>query len=135
VNYLLREPYWDGTPDQLCEKVGLLNAVRSPIAVEPPLVFPRMAAQASTFTIHPIPLPGMSISDVLLNPRDLVRYIVPASFKQILTAGLRTLGVTERHLFPDLEGLSRTICSEGKIIGYGPPNPPRCSGEYENGGG
>ncbi|MCX7013109.1 MAG: FRG domain-containing protein [Candidatus Sumerlaeota bacterium] len=42
---------------------------------------------------------------------------------------LRALGFSDRHLFPDLEGLSRMIVSDNRVVGYTPPDPPPCSGE------
>jgi len=129
VKYLLAEPYWAGTAVQLAEREGLKEPVRTPLALEPPLLFPRMAVQASTFTIHPYPELGKTIEDVLPNPEHLVRYIVPASYKPDLLCQLRVLGFSDRHLFPDLEGLSRMIVFDNRTVAYGPPCPPACSGE------
>ncbi len=136
VKYLLAEPYWAGKPGELAEKFGLKEPVRSAIAVEPPLFFPRMAVQSSTFTVHPSPDKSKSIADALPDPRHLVRYVVPASAKPELLSGLRVLGVTESQLFPDLEGLSRMIVASHQTVAYGPPSPPVCSGEVseETGG-
>jgi hypothetical protein len=133
VKYLLRQPYWGGSTEKLCEEVRLKSAVVSPVAVAPPFIFPRMAVQASTFTIHPIPNNDREIPDVLPDPSHLVRYVIPKSSKWTLVQQLRTLGFSERHLFPDLEGLSRMIVADEKVVAYGPPNPPRCSGEWEGG--
>lgn len=130
VKYLLAEPYWAaGMPEKLAADVGLKEPVRSPIAVEPPVFFPRMAVQGSTFTLHPYPECSKSILEVLLDPKHLVRYIIPASAKPELLRQLRALGLSDRHLFPDLEGLSRMIVSDNTVIAYSPPNPPTCSGE------
>lgn len=129
AKYLLAEPYWAATPEKLAEDIGLEEPVRTPIALEPPVFFPRMAVQGSTFTLHPYPESGTSISDVLLDPKHLVRYLVPASAKPELVRQLRAVGFSDRHLFPDLEGLSRMIVSDNRVIAYGPPSPPTCSGE------
>jgi len=131
VKFMLREPYWNGSPHALCQEVGLISVVRSPVAIEPRWVFPRMAAQASTFTMHPTPQEGQGITDVLTDSKHLVRYVIPSSFKPTLVQQLRSLCISDRHLFPDLEGLSRMIVTDGHVIGYGPPEPPLCSGDYD----
>lgn len=133
LRYLLQEPYWDGPADALAKSLDLPQPVNSPLALEPPLQFPRMAVQASTFTIHPAPEGGKSIPEILPDSKHLVRYHVPATAKQELLAQLRVLGVSDRHLFPDLEGLSRMIAFDNREIAYSPPDPPPCSGEVTEG--
>jgi len=132
VEYLVGEAYWQGKPEKLAEKVGLSEPVQSPIAVEPTAHFARVAVQAATFTIHPYLENSRGIADVLTEPKHLVRYIVPAAAKQALSQHLRVLGFSDRHLFPDLEGLSRMIVSGNRMVGYGPPDPPECSGEIRD---
>lgn len=132
LRYLLQEPYWDGQIDDLANSLDLPQPVNSPLALEPPLRFPRMAVQASTFTIHPMPEGSKSIQEVLPDPKHLARYYVPAGAKSKLLAELRVLGVSDRHLFPDLEGLSRMIAFDNRLITYSPPDPPPCSGEITN---
>jgi hypothetical protein len=127
--FLLDQPYWGGTPEALAQSLELPSPVQSPLAFEPPLRFPRMAVQASTFTIHPVPEGTKTIVDVLSDPKYLVRYVVPASAKQELLKKLRVLGFSEGHLFPDLDGLSRMIAFDNRAVGYGPPDPPVCAGE------
>lgn len=129
AKYLLEHPYWNGTEEALAAKLGLSSPVRSPLAIEAPLFFARAAVQASTFTIHPYPDGGTTIEECLPEPTHLVRYIVPASAKDELMRQLRVVGFSERHLFPDLEGLSRMIVFDNRTIAYGPPSPPECSGE------
>ena len=131
LRFLLQQPYWAGKPAALAKSVGLKKPIRSPIAIQPPRQFARMVAQAATFTIHPSPSQGRSITSVLPDPKHLVRYIVPAASKPDLRAGLRALGVHDLSLFPDLEGLSRHIAFDDRIIGYGPPSPPLCSGVFD----
>lgn len=107
-----------------------------PVAFEPRRDFPRMLVQSSVFTIHPHPTAGNTITEILHDERELVRYIVPARSKEKLWADLRSLGITDRTLFPDFEGLSRTIAPPHRIeVGYAPPQPPECEGlvEVENG--
>lgn len=33
--------------------------------------------------------------------------------------------------FPDLEGLSRMVVSDNRILTHGPPDPPVCGGRWE----
>lgn len=133
LRYLLQEPYWDGQAEALAKSLDLPQPVNSPLALEPPLRFPRMAVQASTFTIHPAPEGSKSIPEILPDSKHLVRYHVPAAAKRELLAQLRVLGVSDQHLFPDLEGLSRMIAFDNRVIAYSPPDPPLCSGEFTEG--
>lgn len=133
LKYLLQEPYWEGPVEALAKLLDLPQPIRSPLALQPPLRFPRMAVQASTFTIHPAPEGSKSIPEVLLDPKHLVRYHVSAASKRELLAQLRVLGFSDRHLFPDLEGLSRMIAFDNRVIAYSPPDPPPCSGEFTEG--
>ena len=130
LRYLLEQPYWNGTEDTLASFLGLPAPVRCPVAIEPPMLFPRMAVQASTFTIHPLPENAKTIVELLPDRKHLVRYLVPANCKTKLLAQLRVLGFSDRHLFPDLEGLSRMIAFDNRVVAYGAPEPPTCSGEH-----
>jgi len=130
VKYLLEQPYSRATDSMLAFKFKLYAPVESPLAIEPPLRFPRMAVQASTFTLHPTPTnTTRTIVDVLPNRKHLVRYIIPAAAKPRILRGLRDLGVTRKQLFPELEGLSDMIAVDSAEVGYSPPEPPECSGE------
>jgi len=128
LEYLLREIYWAGTPAALAAELKLPDAQRRPIALLPRRNFSRMVAQRSVFTLHPRPDTGHSIPEVLTDPKHLVRYIVPANDKRQLMADLDRLGINYQSLFPDLEGLARQIVYENRIVGYGAPDPPQCSG-------
>jgi FRG domain-containing protein len=131
LKFLLQQPYWAGKPAALAKSVGIKKPIQSPIAIQPLRQFARMVAHAATFTIHPSPLEGRPIVSVLPAPEHLVRYIVPAAAKSDLRAGLRALGFHDLSLFPDLEGLSRHIAFDDRVIGYGPPPPPQCSGPVD----
>jgi len=128
VDYLIREPYWAGSPDELAKDVGLKTPQLLPVAIMPRRTFSRMVAQRSTFTIHPRPDTGQNISDVLPDAKNLVRYLVPASDKQQLLSDLDRLGINHQTVMPDLEGLSQQIIYEHRIIAYSAPEPPKCSG-------
>lgn len=129
VRFLLGLPYSNGTPDVFADSLKLPGPVQCPLALEVPFRFARMAAQASTFTIHPAPEGATSVVDALPDEKHLVRYLVPADVKDNLLNGLRSLGLSQRHLFPDLEGLSQMIEYDSRPVQYSPPSPPQCSGE------
>jgi len=128
VDYLIREPYWAGSPEELAKDVGLETPQLRPVAIMPRRTFSRMVAQRSTFTIHPRPGAGQNISDVLPDAKNLVRYLIPAGDKQQLLSDLDRLGINHQAVMPDLEGLSQQIIFEHRIIAYGAPEPPKCSG-------
>jgi len=132
VRYFIDEPYWKGSKEKLADKLNLDGPIKCPIAVEPPFFFPHMAVQAGTFTIHPYPENSKSIVEALPDSKHLVRYIIPAIKKEDFVEELRVLGFSDRHLFPDLEGLSRMIVYDNRKMAYSPPNPPECSGEVTN---
>lgn len=110
--------------DALRRRLHLRSAPARPIALRPPLRFPRMLVQQSTFTIHPEPAAGRTIPELLSERMHLIRYLVPARYKQRLFLHLRSLGISHASIFPDLEGLSRAIVDEHNVIGYAPPDPP-----------
>ena len=85
-----------------------------------------MVSQLSTFTIHPLPKPGCSITEILPDPKYLVRYRIPAERKGDLKSALHAVGISRRTMFQDLESLSGTLIEESSIVGYGPPIPPKC---------
>lgn len=82
-----------------------------PLAFRPTVSFERMRAQLSAFTIHPTPYNGEP--GKLTDYSNVVhRYTIPSAQKRLILADLHCLGVTDRSLFPDLEGLSRTVVYE-----------------------
>lgn len=140
LQYLAEEPYLAIPPatgnerkqDELAKKYELDKIPQYPLALYPTMSFPRMVNQLSTFTIHPIPHQGKNtISDLLTDKKYLVRYIIPQDCKLNLISDLMSLGISRRTLFPDLDGLSKTIDKKliHEPIGYNPPNPP----EFEMG--
>ena len=129
LKYLLIQPHWHGTAQALAKHVDCPEPMRLPLAIQPPMMFPRMAVQSSTFTIHPPPEGTSTIQEVLPESKPLVRYIVPAESKATLLSALRVLGFSHGHLFPDLEGLSQMIAFDNRELTYSPPEPPPCSGE------
>jgi hypothetical protein len=124
LRYLAAEPNHH-SPQFLARELGLEKSPECPIPVSPPMSFPRIISQLSTFTIHPIPKPGFTIIDLLPDMRHLVRYIIPGKRKQRLLADSRALGITRHSLFPDLDALSESVIQECNIIAYSPPEPPK----------
>ncbi len=79
----------------------------------------------AAFTIHPPPCINGTIIDLLPDPKDLVRYIIPKGCKQRLRLDLEALGIMEHTLFPDLDALSKSIDFIAfHSFAYGPPDPP-----------
>ncbi len=121
--YLVNEPSY--SKDELHKMTGLAEPPKYPFAFQPGMTFARVAAQSSTFTIHPQPLPGNTIPDLLTEEKQLCRYTIPAKRKAKLRKDLASLGITRRSLFQDLESLSETLVDELRIIAYTPPDPPK----------
>lgn len=130
LRFLVAEPS-HSAPDQLARTLELPSPPDTPLAVEPPLSFPRVIAQLSTFTIHPPPPRGRAIPDVLADEKHLVRYLIPAACKKELLSGLAAVGINEATLFQDADALAKTIVGESHVLGYGPPIPPRCGGPVQ----
>jgi hypothetical protein len=85
--------------------------INGPLALIPPLQFPRMAAQMSRFTIHPSREPQAQIEFLLRGP-SLVRYIVPASAKPELAKQLSRIGFSHETLYRSLDSLAQSIKEE-----------------------
>lgn len=123
LRYLAAEPSHH-SPEFLAKELGLKKSPEYPLPVFPPMRFPRMITQLSTFTIHPVPKPGCTIPELLPDMKHLVKYIIPAKHKNRLLMDLKALGITAHSLFPDLDALSESVIQESKIIAYNPPMPP-----------
>lgn len=86
-----------------------------PVAIDPPLNSPRIAAQRGKFTIH-------GRSTLALNQRPefkkcLLRIDIPAQDKGRILRQLMAAGMTESVLFPGLAGLAREI-RDAYAIGF-----------------
>lgn len=127
--YLVMEPILQNR-DSYMEKIGLAERPRKPIGVRPILRIPRMIAQQCTFTLHPFPHEGHTIRNLLADPIDLVRYVVRADRKEQLRRDLWTLGVHRRVLFPDLDGLARSLREEQRTWPREPTELPTLAGEW-----
>jgi hypothetical protein len=82
-----------------------------PIAVDPVHVSRRLAAQRSRFTIHGTDRNGL-ITVASSNPGILFRITIEHRSVAAVLSDLRTCGVSETTIFPDLEGLSREVMRE-----------------------
>ena len=112
-------------PEELAEKYKLKEIPKIPLALQPPMKHPRYAAQQSCFTIHPKPTTGNTIPDIITDEQYLIRYIIPKELKRTFERKLLFLGVTFQTLFPDLEGLAKTLLQQEKLREIGQPQPLR----------
>jgi len=87
---------------QLKEKYKLKEIPKVPLALQPPLKHPRYSAQQSCFTLHPKPIAGFTIPEIITDENFLVRYIIPKELKKSFeTKTSATWGITYYTLFPD----------------------------------
>jgi len=136
LRYIVEQPLYSDHK-YLAEKLelkisGYTYKPQFPVAFQPPMKFSRMVAQMSTFTIHPKSNQNISIPELLTDKKNLVRYIVPIEKKCQILKDLKSLGINHHTLFPDLDSLSKSIIEDSMIVGYSPPEPPECDGEYES---
>jgi hypothetical protein len=124
LSYLVDEAFWPGDSADHAKQKGLNVVPNRPVAFMPRRHTRRMLAQLSTFTLHPPPSHDNEIVDLLPDARDLVRYTIPSRAKRQLRSGLRALGVTDVSIFSDLEGLSRELVEDSRVLAYDPPTPP-----------
>jgi hypothetical protein len=110
-------------PENLAEQYGLSETPKIPMALLPSLTHPRMTAQQSCFTIHPKPEKGYSIPEVMTDEKFLVRYIIPKELKKEIEMKIKYLGITYSRIFPDLDGLAKTLRQNERFIGWGQPKP------------
>ena len=71
-----------------------------------------MTSQSSVFTIHPRVNLSNSIIDLINEENKLIKYIIPHNIKSKILDDLKTLGISYRTLFQDLESLSKDIILE-----------------------
>jgi len=124
LKYLASEPSHNNQR-KLAVELGLEKIPLYPLAIDPPLHFPRMVTQLSAFTIHPRPMPLQTIPEIMTVETELVRYTIPSGCKKKLLSNLSALGITKMTLFQDLDSLSHDIIQDHNTIAYSPPKPPR----------
>lgn len=118
-------------PERLAEEYELKEIPKIPMALQPPLGHPRITAQQSCFTIHPKPIDGCTIQDTITDENYLVRYIIPKKLKREIEQKLYYLGITYQTIFPDLDGLAKTIIQQERSLGWGQPESLKFK-EYED---
>jgi hypothetical protein len=100
---------------------------RYPVAVQCPMIFPRMVSQLSTFTIHPSN-EKRTIQELLQNGSSLVRYKIPRNSKEIIFKDLYSLGIKKSTLFQDIDSLSDDLRYKIKMMAekedHPLPEPP-----------
>jgi len=103
--------------------------IHGALALIPPFQFPRMAAQMSRFTIHPLGGQEAQIEFLLRGP-SLVRYVVPAKAKRDLAGHLARLGFSHETLYRSLDALGRTIRDEIVEPDFDVNPPPDLGGTH-----
>ena len=103
---LAREMFYpeEEKKEEFLKKFKLKTFPERPIAILPPLAWPRMIAQHSTFTLHPKPI---SRDKIFPSQAELTRHVIPAECKLNLRKDLRKLGIQYRTLFPELGSISK----------------------------
>ncbi|MDG6988850.1 MAG: FRG domain-containing protein [Nitrososphaerota archaeon] len=80
-----------------------------PLAISAPRNNQRMQAQLGTYTIHHLrKTPIERVGDAT----HVWRFIIPGSYKKKIMKELRTLGITQFQMFPELESIGRAIAEE-----------------------
>ncbi|MCB2220603.1 MAG: FRG domain-containing protein [Bacteroidetes bacterium] len=118
----LSHEIFHSNPEKLKEEFGLSETPKAPMAFLPPLLHPRISVQQSCFTIHPNPQKGYSITEIITDSKFLMRYIIPKELKKTFRRNLNNLGITYRTLFPDLDGLAKSLKDKEDIIAWGQPD-------------
>jgi hypothetical protein len=109
------------SPPELAKELGLTTEPNAPMAILPALKHPRMTRQQSCFTIHPRPEKSCQIQEIIKENNMLTRYIIPKELKTQFQIKLFYLGINSCTLFPDLDGLCRSIKENNIVIGWGQP--------------
>lgn len=109
--------------EMLRQDLNLKTIPNSPLAFLPPLKHPRMTSQQSAFTIHPKGENAKTIIETIDDEKFLTRYIIPKQLKRRFRSKLSALGIDYRGIFPDLEGLAKTIVENGKGLSWSQPDP------------
>lgn len=110
VKFLADEPMHTN-PAELAKNLNI-EVPNYPLALRTPMAFSRIVNQRGTFTIHPKPKKGFTLTEILNDEKGLARYIVPCGCKDQLRRDLAKLGINHVTLFPSLDSLSKTIIDE-----------------------
>ena len=110
VEYLAREMFYGiEKKEGFAKKLELNEIPTKPVAILPPLAWPRMIAQKSTFTLHPKP---RSWENIYVPKAKLTRHKIPSSLKLKIRRELHLIGIEYRTLFPELDSISKDINSQ-----------------------
>jgi hypothetical protein len=104
------------------------RGVQFPVAVYPHYIHARLRAQRSCFTVHGKRKQGL---DTLVPDRILKSYAIDPDCRESMLNELRTLGVTDSVVFPDLDGLAKELkarFSTAPRLTAGPTQSSRNSG-------
>jgi hypothetical protein len=89
---------------------GFTGGVPAPIPLLPDMISPRMVAQHSCFTLHGWETGALQRkADAEKAPRPLQEIRIQAAAKEGVRRSLATFGVDESTIFPDLDGLARSL--------------------------
>ena len=105
VNYIVNEPFLNSNSKIVKDNND--KKIENPIAIWPNHFDKRMIAQQSLFTIHNAN--SSKIIDLISSNENIERVIIPKEMKTVFRRTLYEIGISERILFPDLEGLARDI--------------------------
>ncbi len=83
---------------------------QQPIAVYPTHVVRRISTQRSCFTIHGSDAKALDIREKKADG-GLAKIIIPSFHVKHIRAELESCGIDESTIFPDLDGLGRSICN------------------------
>jgi len=81
-------------------------------AVRPPWVSMRMFAQRSLFTFHGSQNIPIETYPFIRKDSPLCRIVIPFKEREDVLAGLRSCGINETTIFPDLDGLAKELVAE-----------------------
>ncbi len=82
-----------------------LKLPAEPVAISPPFNSPRITVQRGAFTVHGSEKAALNAQYV----GQLERVVIPKARILSMRRQLRSVGITEFTLFPELDGLSRDI--------------------------
>jgi hypothetical protein len=98
--------------------------------VEPPYNSDRLLAQDGVFTVHNCPqcpleeFVGKDLADRDLDLDLLLKWSIPAGRKEGLIRQLSGLGITHRSVYPDLDGIARSLWETEVLFRGLPPRHP-----------
>jgi hypothetical protein len=94
---------------------------RAPIAVVPTHIARRISTQRSCFTVHGIDEDGVDKLQEIKNG-PLLKIVIPAFKVQSIRRELERCGIDEITIFPDLDGLSRSVAARWRSDSHKPPH-------------